>query len=301
MSRIIRVPYQPGDAATAARTNADFAAFSQPGAIDGFNLRDAAIDLPQLDNNIIILNATSVQIGTGAAGWRHTAPNTAPSSAVAPATKTPLVDALGNPTPLGPIAWTVGANEVLRVYWDLSVRPRYSGTPWQVLGGDGEVQIPTGGGPGVHNINIGAHCWLISLQWDVTNATLTNWTEVSGQTAYTSAVGGRTGGRLADSPASVPVPAWKLSTTNIIDGKWGGSSVEIDEGTGWTSANGAWYFAPTNPLTIYGLRLVVHGIYHPAQTATENYFVVDPNVGGVDQYLEYDGGTLIAIHQRTGA
>ncbi len=299
MSRIVRAPYQPGDLADAARLNSDFSAFSQTGAIDGFNLRDAALDLPQFGNNVIILNTAQVEVGTGAAGWRHNAPRTAPSSAAAPATKTPLVDGAGNPTPLGPVAWTLNPGEVLRVYWDLSVRPRYSGTPWTA--GDGEIQIAQAGGMGVHTVNMGAHCYLISLQWDVTNATLTNWVDVSGQTAYASAVGGRTGGRLADSPAAVPVPAWKLSTTNIIGGKWGGSSVEVDEGTGWTSACGAWYYLPPAPITVYGVRLVIHGIYHPAQTATENYLVVDTAVDGANQFIEYDGGTLVAVHQRTGA
>lgn len=299
MSRIIRTPYQPGDLADAARANADFTAFSQPGAIDGFNLRDAAIDLPQLANNIIILNSTMVQVGTGAAGWQHNTPNTAPSSVAAPATKTPLVDALGNPTPLGPIAWNLVAGDVLRVYWDLSVRPKYSGTPW--VGNYGEIDIQIGVTPAGQVVNLGGHCWLISLQWDVTNASLTNWTEVSGQTAYTSAVGGTVGGRLADSPASVPVPAWKLSTLNLLNGKWGGSSIEVDEPTGWTSANGAWYYLPQGNITVYGLRLVIHGIYNPGQTATENYLILDTGVGGNTQVLEYDGGTLTAIHQRTGA
>jgi hypothetical protein len=298
MSRIVRVPYQPGDLADASRLNADFSAFAQTGAVDGSNLRDAALDLPQFANNIIILNAAQVEVGTGAAGWQHNAPRTAPSSVAAPATKTPLVNGAGNPTPLGPFAWTLNAGDVLRVYWDLSVRPRYTGTPW--TSGDGEIQIEKSGG-GNHTINMGAHCWLVSLQWDVTSGSLTNFVEVSGQTSYTSAVGGRTGGKLSDSPASVPVPAWKLSTTNIDNGAWGGSSTEIDEGPGWTSACGAWYYLPPAPITVYGIRLVIHGIYHPAQTATENYLVVDTAVGGANQYLEYDGGELVAIHQRTGA
>jgi len=299
MSRITRTPYQPGDLADPARANADFAAFSQPGAIDGFNLRDAAIDLPQLASNIIILNTATTEVGTGAAGWQHNTPNIAPSSVVTPATKTPLVDASGNPTPLGPFAWNLVAGDVLRVYWDLSVRPKYAGTPW--VGNFGEIDIQIGVTSSSQVVNLGGHCWLISLQWDITNASLTNWTEVFGQTGYTSAVGGTVGGRLADSPASVPVPAWKLSTLNLLNGKWGGSSIEIDEPTGWTAANGAWYYLPAGPITVYGLRLVIHGIYNPGQTATENYLILDTGVGGNTQVLEYDGGTLTAIHQRTGA
>jgi hypothetical protein len=298
MSRIIRSAYTPGELADATRANTEWSAFSQPGGIDGYNLRDAAIDLPQLGTGIIIRNIQSIPVGTGASGWQHSAPKTVLSAVAAPATKSALVDAGGTPTPLGPIAWTISPGEILRVYWDLSVRPRYEGTPW--VGNDGEIPISTIAGSPT-NINLGAHCWLVSLQWDVTDATLTNWTDVSGQTGYTSAIGSTTGGRLSDSPAAVPVPAWKLSTTNIMDGEWWTSATEEDDEVGWTSVNGAWYFTPQASLTIYGLRLVIHGIYHPAQTATENYLVVDPGVGAVTQVLQYDGGTLTAIHMRTGA
>lgn len=298
MSRIIRSPYQPGDPADSTRANADFSAFSQAGAVDAANVRDAAIDLPQLASNIIILNASSTQIGTGSSGWQHTAPRTAPSSVATPATKTPLVDGSGNPTPLGPFVWNLVPGDVLRVYWDLSVRPTYQGSPW--VGNYGEISITQSGG-GTHTVNLGGHCWLISLQWDVVNASLTNWTDVSGQTAYTSAISGTVGGRLADSPASVPVPAWRLSSLNLLNGKWDATSVEVDEATGWTAANGAWFYVPSGNLTVYGLRLIIHGIYHPGQTATENYLILDTGVGGASQVLQYDGGTLTAIHQRIGA
>lgn len=297
MSRIVRAPYQPGDLADAARANTEFSAFSQPGAIDGNNLRDAAIDLPQLDTNVIILNVQSVEVGTGAAGWRHTAPRTILASALVPQVKYPLVDGAGNPTPLGPINWTINPGDVLRVYWDLSVRALYVGTPW--VGNMGQFTITQIAGPNV-TINDGAHCWLISLQWDVTDATLTNWTDVSGQTGYTSAVGNTVGGRLSDSPASVPVPAWKYTTDDLQEGSWRATSSEIDKPTGWTSASGAWYYTPNNPVTIYGLRLVIHGLYHPAQTVTDNYLVFDAGVAP-GSALNYDGGTLTAIHQRTGA
>lgn len=296
MSRIIRAPYQPNDPATAARANGEFAAFTQPGAIDEFNIRDAAIDLPQLDTQSFLINAATAEIGTGAAGWRHPLPNQAPSSGVTPVTKTPLVDALGNPTPLGPIAWTVTSGELLRVYWDLSVSATYALTPW--VGADGSFDVPYTLGP--VQVNDGGHCWLISLQWDLTNATLTNWVDVTGQTAYNTAVGGRVGGKLTDSPAAVPVPAWRYTTTGMNNGEWHVDALKEVFPTGWTSANGAWYFTPAGPVTIYGFRLVIHGIYHAASTATENYLVVDTTVAAPTQVLLYDGGALTAIHQRIG-
>jgi len=303
MSRITRVPLIPGTLSQAGTGNADFTAYTQPGGIDQYNLRDAAVDLPQLANlgttGIITLNSASAPIGTGASNWQHTGLSPqAPSSAITPATETPLVDGAGNPTPLGPLGWNLDAGQVLRVYWDLSVRPEYDGTPW--VGADGEIDIQVGMTPGVQVVNMGAHCWLISLQWDVTSAALVNFTEVSGQTAYTSAIGGTVGGKLSDSPASVPVPAWKLSTINVADGTWQGGSQEVAREVKWTSANGAWYYLPSGAITVYGLRLVIHGIYHPGQTATENYLLLDTVVGGVAQILKYDGGTLTAIQQRLG-
>jgi hypothetical protein len=301
MSRIVRAPYKPGDLADPARLNTEFSQFSQAGAIDGMNLRDAAIDLPQIAVNTIRLNAATANIGTGAAGWQHTTPNSAPSSAATPATKTPIVDAVGTATPLGPIAWTMAVGEFLRVYWDLSVRPVYTGSPWVGADGQFDIFVKAGGGA-VQAVNDGGHCWLISLQWDITSAALLNWVDVSGQTSYTSAVGGRVGGKLSDSPASAPVPAWKYTAINIDEGEWRApdSSIQV-EPAGWTSANGAWYYIPTGAITIYGLRLVIHGIYHAAQTATENYLVVDTAVADPTVKLEYDGGALMALHQRIGS
>jgi len=298
MSRIVRAPYQPGDLADATRLNTDFGAFSQAGAIDAANLRDAAIDLPQLGSGIITLNAATKIVGTGAAGWRHPASPSVPSAVVTPATKFPLVDGAGNPTPLGPIAWTINPGEVLRVYWDLSVKPEYTGTPWTGAGAMGKYDIPQGAG--TINAYDGAHFWLVSLQWDVTSAALVNWTEVSGQSAYTSAVGGTVGGRTSDSPASVPIPAWLLESRNVLNGEASGAYVAVGNPLYWTSANGAWYYVPSGTITVYGLRLVIHGVYHSGQTATDNYLVLDVNVGGAGQVLRYDGGTLTAIHQRIG-
>ena len=68
MSRIIRAPYAPGDPASPTRLNTEFSQFNQPGAIDGMNLRDAAIDLPQIAVNTILLNAATANVGTGASG-----------------------------------------------------------------------------------------------------------------------------------------------------------------------------------------------------------------------------------------
>ncbi len=48
MSRINRARIVDGDNTTAASLNDRFDDFSQAGALDTFNLRDSAVDLPQL-------------------------------------------------------------------------------------------------------------------------------------------------------------------------------------------------------------------------------------------------------------
>lgn len=295
MSRIPQAPVQPGDIATAAAENARFDAFSLPSAIDAANVRDAAFDLPQFGTGCIMLHSTSEALGTG--DWRHSSPNTVASfGGAGAATKNPVLDAVGAETYIGPIAWTMAVGDILRVYFDLSVRPRYEVSSW-LASTDGKYWINDGAG-GSHAAWDGGHCWLFSLQWDITSAALVNWVEVSGQTAYGATAGARTGGQLSDSPASFPVPAWVHTTHDLDRGRMTSIPLFDAYGVRWTSVSGTWYYVPAAPITIYGLRVVIHGLYHGGQATNVNYLLVDPAVEDPTVFLEYDAGQITALHQR---
>jgi hypothetical protein len=269
--------------------NNRFDDYSQLGAINQSNLRDQAVDLPQLGTNLIHLNEDWVTLGPG--DWtRGTVVNVTSHTGAGAATKQPVQDGSGVETRLGPLGWTIGANEILRVYFDLSVRPRYTGTPWTASPAretfPGSIVFYT----------VGQHCWILSLEWDITDATLTNWVPVNGQTDFTATLGAYTGGTLEGCRATYCVPAWIHNTNNSDAGKLG----SIDPvGVMWYGTSGTFYYAPVVPgVTVYGIRVVIHGIYVAAQSPSTNYLVVDSAVGGATQYLEYGAGQLSALHQR---
>ena len=291
MSRITSAPLVPGDAVDAADMNARFDDYSQAAALDESNLRDQALDLPQMGSNLVTYNEEHVTLGPG--DWkRGTLVNVTSWAGIGAAPKQPVTDGTSE-TRIGPIAWDIDAGDILRVYFDLSVRPRYTGTPWTA---SPALETFQNTASGTTNYTVGQHCWIISLQWDITNATLTNWVEVNGQTSFTSAVATYTGGALEGCRAAYCVPAWLHSTINSKDGNLGSTD---SLGVKWYGASGTFYFTPENPgTTVYGIRVVIHGIYMAGQTASENYLVVDSAVGGASQYLEYSAGQLSAIHQR---
>ena len=51
-------------------------------------------------------------------------------------------------------------------------------------------------------------------------------------------------------------------------------------------------------MTVYGLRVVVQGIYHAFIAAGQNLLIVDPPQSGAAQTLEYTSGELRAIIHR---
>jgi hypothetical protein len=144
---------------------------------------------------------------------------------------------------------------------------------------------------------VGQHCWILSLQWDITDATLTNWVDVFGQTGFSSTVGAYTGGTLEGCRAAYAVPAWIHNTLNSDSNQLGTTD---SVGVKWYGTSGTFYYNPSTPgVTVYGIRVVIHGIYCAAQTASDNYLIVDSAVGGANQYLQYSAGQLSALHQRT--
>jgi hypothetical protein len=239
-------------------------------------------------------------LGTG--DWTRSSVNTVTSQTAAStaAVKFPVEDASSTETRLNAsdLTWTIAAKDVLRIYWDLSVRPMYTGTPW--TGSPSQLSVNKDGG-GVHDVGIGGHCWIISLEWDITSATLANFVPVFGGTDFTSSVGAFKGGSLPGCRHASVIPAWRMSTLNSVNGELeNGFSGNTVYSTGWYGASGSFYYAPTTAgVTVYGVRAVVHGIYHPANGSGNNYLLVDDAVGGANQKLQYSAGFLTAIWQRT--
>lgn len=305
MSRITTPPFVIGDPATAAALNQAFTdVATATGTLDAANHRDQAVDLPQLEGAaVVIRNAGRVTLGSGA--FDHTVVQNVPSTTVGPATRAEVVDGgTGTPTRLGPVVWPMAEDDVVRVYWDLSVHPVYSGTPWasQNYGDTRYLQDPV---PTTLTTTDSFHVWIISLQWDITDATLTNWEDVPAQGDYQTVVGGLGGNygeNLDQVQAQSVVSAWGVfGDPALTGGTYVGGTIDRDQQ--WRPAVGAWFYSVTGALagrTIYGFRLVVHGIYHPWRTTTDNFLVLDTGVGGANQKLEVGSGNLVALLMAPG-
>jgi len=303
MSRITRDRIQPGQNLEAVDLNDRFTDYSQTATLNEENTRDGAFDTPHLASGIITKGMAKTFLGTG--DWTRSSVNTVTSQTAAStaAVKFPVEDASSTETRLNAsdLTWTIAAKDVLRIYWDLSVRPMYTGTPW--TGSPTTIQVDQDGG-GTVFVGIGGHCWIISLEWDITSAALANFVPVFGGTDFTSSVGSFKGGSLPGCRHASVIPAWRMSTENTVDGKAAsGTTISTRNKvypTGWYGASGSFYYAPTTAgVTVYGIRVVVHGIYHPANGSGNNYLLVDDTVGGANQKLQYSAGFLTAIWQRT--
>jgi hypothetical protein len=187
MSRLTNKPVLDGDPINAASLNTRFADFNQT-TLNEFNVRDAAIDLPQFTTSKFMAPQMAVA-PIGHQDWKHAAYNTVVGQTT-PSVPHVIRDSGGTPTPLatgGGAGWTISPDQVLRVYWDLSVRPRWApGNPWR--GTDVEWTFSDKVGTGVATCSNGTVCWAFWLQVDVTDASLSNWVDVAGQDSFNTVV-----------------------------------------------------------------------------------------------------------------
>ena len=80
-------------------------------------------------------------------------------------------------------------------------------------------------------------------------------------------------------------------------GKTNGLLDTEERGTGWRNIALTFHFAPSSTTTVYGLRLVMHGIYHPRNDGTNNGLVLDVGVTpGIS--AEYQSSNIVALHMK---
>ena len=308
MSRIERDPIEDGDEITAASLNTRFNDFSQSN-LNAFNTRDAAIDLPQfkIQNDRGFMAPVATDIVIGEVSLKHSTSVTLNGQTAAPASPYIIGDAGGNPTYIGPLnigLVNITSSDILRVYWHLNVRPLYAGTPWTTVDTPSPEYAIDHTGGGQQGVATWGTCWVFYLQWDITDATLTNWTEVPFQGDFSTAIaGGVVGDPLAACTATSVVPAW--ITYHDADERVGTGS-DIGVPVGWRSVSGAYYYDASMAGavgTVYGLRLVAKGPMHPYNNGGVNYLVHQtavPGQGGASVQLEHTDGRLGFILQRLG-
>ncbi len=297
MSRINRARIVDGDQATAASLNDRFDDFSQANALNRFNLRDAAVDLPQLAKSPDF-QAPFIQVDDiGKSDLLHASPVSVSGFSSAPYTSPHIVeDGAGNATfATYSGGLTVDPEEVLRIYWSLSVDADLSGGPEN----DGFQAIVVNDTTNAASaISTSAGCFVAWLQWDITSSALSAWTEVPGQGDFKTAFGSNYGNALSFCKATTVIPLWASYPPVLSDGK--PTSARTTNSMGWRGVSGAWHYVPTSSTTIYGLRIVLLGVMHPnrVSTAGANNLVMDTAAGGVKTTLKYTGGQLVTFVNR---
>ena len=300
MSRLTQPPVLDGDAITAASLNDRATQFTQSGTLNAFNTRNAAFDLPQFATGASRFLAPKMAVSSiGYNLWKHSAYNTYTGQAT---TAAPFEVQDGTPagTPLsfGATGFTLAPGvDMLRVYWDLSVRPRWEGVkPWN--SGALYFTVPKTGG-GTSNIFSGYGCWAFWLQWDITSNALAAFVNVPGQGDFNTVVTGTRGGNaLADCQATSVLQNVVEYGAIADNGEITGGIV--DTPVGWSSTDGAWHYARPTPgtsLTVYGVRVVFSGPFGAHQAGGTNYLVRNDSVAA-DARLDVQAGSLQALQMR---
>lgn len=269
MSTISNESFIGGETLTTSDINQKFQdiADATSADINSDNVRDQSIDLAQMESQT--LNGKSgIQLVTLKYGDIGTANDLTSNVAYAVSrTGTPLVDSGGTNTALVVNA-TLSTDDLLRVYYSGRVK-----TTTTVSDSNSTEQSNA--------------CWCFWLQWDITDATLTNWTEVPNQGDWSNQI---TGGRYAE-PTDVVLSATNgIASTAIVphfftvDRNDGSSNHDVFTHEK-NNVNGTYYYTNTGAsVTIYGLRVVVGGVYRG---------VWEQNSGGTARrnYLEYTTST----------
>lgn len=116
-------------------------------------------------------------------------------------------------------------------------------------------------------------CYLVWLQWDVTDGTLTNWEAVPGQDDHGALAGGLADGiACSETEATTVIPlayAYYDSALTSYYAHVYANSTDTDK----FSVSGSWnYIDPDGgAVTVYGFRLVIRGIYSGNQTGGASY------------------------------
>lgn len=289
MSRIQSSSFQPGETVTAALLNEKFddivtvTTGSGTTGLDDANFRSESIDILQM-NTVgtsgkadIILRDWKLQDNglSQSGGTNYTSTiNTNLPVEVNHAAGTRLVWAAGQQLATG---------DILRCHWSVYI-PEYGYTE-ALFGGailpafDQQLEP----------------CWCIWLQWDITSNALANWVEVPNQGNLRSNFVTSEGSTVDSLQATMTIPHGTRYDN-------AGAQAHLQQ----TRAMYHRAYAYVNggaAVTIYGIRMVINGLYHPlnsANTANLNALAKDnANPGWSGQTINIASARLLGLIQRT--
>ena len=302
MSRIERGRVQPGETTGATALDDTYDDYTQSAALNADNTRDQAFGIAHFaDSAGPIKYAGQDHLGNQSLPTEASPALTTVSSASGSAPTNPHVVQTSTGTEtfldLSSSSWSVTSGDVLRVWWHLNCKPKYTGTPWAAAGVKGKLEFD--------NVTSGTtvttdsqHCWVAYLQWEKTSASLANWQDVPGQDDFLTVIDSQTGSKLSETSSTTVIPAWLVvGNKDSDDGAIGTDGVP--QTLGYNAAYGMFAYDVVTSATIYGLRVVIRGLMHPQHDSSgspyANLLVYDLNAVGE---LDYAGGRINALVMR---
>jgi len=261
--RIVNADFDPGDTLTAAALNEKFTdvATATTGSLDADNFAPESIDYPHFDLNgssgksdVVLRGWALGDNGVGRSGgtdYESLEDDNPPEE---------VDHGSGTRASFGSAGQQLSPGDVLRVHWSLFVEDYTIYTAGLFTGVLGDTPQPA---------------WLCWLQWDITSNALANWTEVPNQTDFASAFGaGAEGGNTDDAQATLVIPHGHITNTVPATAYTHKQRPDSTHHRAWT------YERPANAatVTIYGVRMVIAGLYHPSyqtRTGSKNSFERD--------------------------
>lgn len=232
-------------------------------SLTGENLRDEAVDGLQFVHNttdgkqsVVLRDWLYVSNGVGqTGGTTYTSTvNTTPAEA--------LDHGSTNPRLVWPIVGTELADgDLLRVRWSVFVQ---------------DVTVDTSLFAATPFLQADQPVWLIWLQWDITSASLTDWEEVPGQGDLLENFVAGEGSPTSECVATMTVAHGFTWTDGVDRMVTDVDNMSHQRGYAWVNDTG-------DDITIYGIRLVINGLYHPersADTGLRNAFQKDNSSPG---------------------
>ncbi len=249
-------------------------------SLDESNFRDQSIDLAQMDSNASH-GRSGIQLVTMAHGSVGTSDDLTTSRSYSTSrTGQNLLDAGGTATNLVVNA-VLSTDDILRVY--------YSGRITTTTAITANASDPYSNA-----------CWAFWLQWDITDATLTNWTEVPNQGDWNNQI---TASRYAEPTDVVLSTTNGIASTAIVP-----HFLHIDDGgsatiqsAAYNNVNGSYFYKNAGGnVTIYGLRIIVGGVYRGvweqnATGTTRRNYLEYTNDGA---YVDTDSDTIAVYNMQ---
>jgi len=304
VSRIQRPRVNPGEVIDSTDINNTYNDYQQPGALDANNTRDQAFGLPHFDPSVRMVKKVVGPVLLGTGDKAHPGATFVTVPALAGGTAAHIIsDGAGNPTFLNmasdPMQMVPG--DCLRLWWNLSMEHDRNGTtPYLRASAMGRYTIPNlASPPGQVIISDGFHFWCCWLQWDITSAALGNFVAVPDQSnIVTNVKAGYNGMLVRQMGASTTVSPWMTTSFGFADaGRMPAGNQGQIRDHGYFAPYGMWAYESTTTFTIYGIRLVVAGIFHPRSDAVENFIALD-YTQAADNELHYTSGRMQAIQMR---